>query len=49
MFVQHMLASLLPTGRASVVMPHGVLFRGGRGKEIRKALLGAKEGAARCV
>lgn len=44
MFVQHMLASLLPTGRASVVMPHGVLFRGGKEKEIRKALLGAKEG-----
>lgn len=44
MFVQHMLASLLPTGRASVVMPHGVLFRGGKEKEIRKAFLGAKEG-----
>lgn len=44
MFVQHMLASLLPTGRASVVMPHGVLFRRGKEKEIRKALLGAKEG-----
>ena len=44
MFVQHMLASLLPTGRASVVVPHGVLFRGGKEKEIRKGLLGAKEG-----
>lgn len=44
MFVQHMLASLLPTGRLSVVMPHGVLFRGGKEKQIRKALLGAKEG-----
>jgi len=44
MFVQHMLASLLPAGRLSVVMPHGVLFRGGKEKEIRKALLGAKEG-----
>jgi type I restriction enzyme M protein len=44
MFVQHMLSSLLPAGRASVVMPHGVLFRGGKEKEIRKALLGAKEG-----
>jgi type I restriction enzyme M protein len=44
MFVQHMLASLLPSGRACIVMPHGVLFRGGKEKEIRKALLGAKEG-----
>jgi type I restriction enzyme M protein len=44
MFVQHMLASLLPTGRASIVVPHGVLFRGGKEKEIRKGLLGAKEG-----
>lgn len=44
MFVQHMLASLLPNGKTSVVMPHGVLFRGGKEKEIRKGLLGAKEG-----
>jgi type I restriction enzyme M protein len=44
MFVQHMLASLLPTGRASIVVPHGVLFRRGKEKEIRKGLLGAKEG-----
>ena len=44
MFLQHMLASLLPAGRASVVMPHGVLFRGGKEKEIRKGLLGAKDG-----
>lgn len=39
MFVQHMLASLRPTGKLAVVMPHGVLFRGGREKEIRQALL----------
>jgi len=44
MFVQHMLASLRSDGKASVVMPHGVLFRGGKEKEIRKGLLGAKEG-----
>lgn len=39
MFVQHMLASLKPTGRGAVVMPHGVLFRGGKEKEIRAAML----------
>lgn len=39
MFVQHMLASLKNTGKLAVVMPHGVLFRGGREKEIRQALL----------
>lgn len=39
MFVQHMLASLKPTGRAAVIMPHGVLFRGGKEKTIRKGML----------
>lgn len=39
MFVQHMLASLKPSGKMAVVMPHGVLFRGGKEKEIRRALL----------
>jgi type I restriction enzyme M protein len=39
MFVQHMLASLKPSGRAAVVMPHGVLFRGGKEKQIRKGML----------
>lgn len=39
MFVQHMLASLKPNGKMAVVMPHGVLFRGGKEKEIRKKLL----------
>ena len=39
MFVQHMLASLKPTGKMAVVMPHGVLFRGGKEKEIRRGLL----------
>ena len=41
MFVQHMLASLKQNGRMSVVMPHGVLFRGGREKEIRRKMLEA--------
>lgn len=39
MFVQHMLASLKATGKMAVVMPHGVLFRGGKEKEIRRGLL----------
>ena len=39
MFVQHMLASLKPEGRGAVVIPHGVLFRGGRERDIRKAML----------
>lgn len=39
MFLQHMLASLKPTGRGAVVMPHGVLFRGRKEREIRLKLL----------
>ena len=39
MFVQHMVASLKSTGKMAVVMPHGVLFRGGREKEIRSKML----------
>jgi type I restriction enzyme M protein len=39
MFVQHMIASLKEKGRMAVVMPHGVLFRGGAEREIRKSLL----------
>lgn len=38
-FVQHMLASLNSEGVAGVVMPHGVLFRGGAEGRIRQALL----------
>ena len=41
MFVQHMLASCKPNGRVVVVMPHGVLFRGGKEKEIREGMLKA--------
>jgi type I restriction enzyme M protein len=35
MFLQHMLASLKSTGRGAVVMPHGVLFRGRKERDIR--------------
>ena len=39
MFAQHMLATLKQTGKMAVVMPHGVLFRGGEEKNIRLGLL----------
>ena len=39
MFVQHMISVLRPKGRLATVMPHGVLFRGGAEREIRKGLL----------
>ena len=39
MFVEHMLASCKPDGKVAVVMPHGVLFRGGKEKEIRTAII----------
>lgn len=38
-FVQHMLASLAPHGMLGVVVPHGVLFRGGSEGRIRRGLL----------
>ncbi|MFS8185620.1 N-6 DNA methylase [Rossellomorea marisflavi] len=41
MFVQHMLASCKRDGKVVVVMPHGVLFRGGKEKEIRESLINA--------
>ena len=40
-FIQHMVASLKPTGRMAVVVPHGVLFRGGAEGKIRTKLLQA--------
>ena len=39
MFVQHMLASLKPDGHMATIMPHGVLFRGGKEKLIREILI----------
>lgn len=39
MFVQHMIASLKDNGMMITVMPHGVLFRGGKEGDIRKAIL----------
>lgn len=39
MFVQHMISVLRANGTVATVMPHGVLFRGGAEREIRKGLL----------
>jgi type I restriction enzyme M protein len=39
MFVQHMISVLRSQGTVATVMPHGVLFRGGAEREIRKGLL----------
>lgn len=39
-FIQHMIATMKPgSGRVGVVMPHGVLFRGGEEARIRKCLI----------
>ena len=39
MFAQHMLAVCKPRGMVATVMPHGVLFRGGEEREIRRKFL----------
>lgn len=49
MFVQHMLASLKTSGRGAVVMPHGVLFRGGKEKEIRQKMLSENGGVIEAI
>jgi type I restriction enzyme M protein len=38
-FILHILASLKSTGKAAVVAPHGVLFRGGAEGNIRKEIV----------
>ncbi|MGE5342049.1 MAG: N-6 DNA methylase [Candidatus Omnitrophota bacterium] len=38
-FLQHMIAVLNHNGRLGIVLPHGVLFRGGTEGEIRKGIL----------
>ena len=47
MFVQHMVAILKDDGRMAVVMPHGVLFRGGEEMRYRSHLI--NEGLLECV
>jgi type I restriction enzyme M protein len=39
MFVQHMIASLKRDGHMATIMPHGVLFRGGKEKLIREIFI----------
>ena len=39
LFVQHIMATLAKGGRAGVVIPEGVLFRGGPDQKIRKELV----------
>lgn len=41
MFVQHMISVLKNNGRMAVVMPHGVLFRGGEEQKMRERLIGS--------
>jgi len=38
-FVQHMIATMNPNGKAGIVLPHGALFRGGAEGKIRKAII----------
>ncbi|TYB43395.1 type I restriction-modification system subunit M [Actinomadura chibensis] len=38
-FLLHMIKSLKPTGRGTVILPHGVLFRGNVEATIRKTLI----------
>ena len=39
MFVQHMVSVLKSSGRMAVIMPHGVLFRGGEERKMREWLI----------
>jgi len=39
LFLQHIMANLAKSGRAAVVIPEGVLFRGGPDQKVRKELL----------
>ena len=44
MFVQHMISTLKADGRMAVIMPHGVLFRGGEEQKMRKWLITGIQG-----
>ncbi|MEU8270983.1 N-6 DNA methylase [Sphaerisporangium sp. NPDC049002] len=39
MFAQHVLAVLKADGLGAIVLPHGVLFRGGKEKDIREGII----------
>ena len=38
-FLQHLITSLKSTGKGAIILPHGVLFRGGKEADIRKNLI----------
>jgi type I restriction enzyme M protein len=38
-FLLHMLKSMKSTGKAAIILPHGVLFRGGAEASIRKSII----------
>lgn len=38
-FILHMISTLLPSGKGAVIVPHGVLFRGGVEAKIRRSLI----------
>ena len=38
-FLLHLITSLKSTGKGAIILPHGVLFRGGREADIRKNLI----------
>jgi type I restriction enzyme M protein len=38
-FILHMIETTLPTGKVGVIVPHGVLFRGGAEGKIRQTLI----------
>ncbi|MFW9780135.1 MAG: N-6 DNA methylase [Candidatus Heimdallarchaeota archaeon] len=38
-FLQHMISTLRSNGRLGIILPHGVLFRGGAERKIRKSLV----------
>lgn len=49
MFVQHMISVLKNNGRMAVVMPHGVLFRGGEEQRMRQRLISGSETNPSCI
>ena len=49
MFVQHMIAVLKNSGRMAVVMPHGVLFRGGEEQKMRQRLIMGSDITPACI
>jgi type I restriction enzyme M protein len=49
MFVQHMISTLKSNGRMAVIMPHGVLFRGGVERKMREWMIKRTEHSEKCI